>query len=552
MGSGAGRSVDDADPGHRTVTRRRRDRVLGSLLALVLAAACGSPPGASGGGRETASPVPALPDLAALAPSVQTQLRERHTRLTTLVAQKASATERSQAFGELGTLLMAAQFPDAPEAFLQTAEVLDGADYRWPYYLAQYHRQRGQPEQALAAFERASQRNPRDVASLIWLGDTYLQLGQPDAAAPRFAAALALQPTSISARFGLGRVALAKNDHRAAVAQFEDVLKRDATAAAVHYPLSLAYAALGDAAQADLHLRQRANHEILPADPLMVELDTLLDSPQSYETQGIRALEAKDWMAAASWFRKGLALAPESAALHHRLGAALSATGDRVAARQQFEDAVRLSPETFLAHYSLGVLDQEDGRHAEAVARFTAALAVRPSYVPARVRLASSLRRTGRAAGALAEYRRAMADDPTLAEAQIGYAMTLAQLGRYRDARAHLEDALRTAPESTAFTHGLARLLATAPDARVRDGRRAMALTEALVQQGRTLDLGETMAMSLAELGEFDRAAAVQRDLLTAAQRAGLPAVVARIGDNLGRYQRRTPCRTPWTEQEWP
>jgi tetratricopeptide (TPR) repeat protein len=198
------------------------------------------------------------------------------------------------------------------------------------------------------------------------------------------------------------------------------------------------------------------------------------------------------------------------------------------------------------------VMDQEDGRHETAIPRFVAALQVRPAYVQARVRLAASLRRTRRAPEALAEYRRAMADDAALAEARIGYAMTLAQLGRYRQARTQLEEARTAAPESAVFAHGLARLLVTAPDASVRDGATAKAIVETLVRQGRTLDLGETMAMTLAELGEFERAAAVQRDLITAASRASLGPVVARLTANLGRYERRQPCRVPWTEQEWP
>lgn len=522
------------------------------LVALMFIAAAGGSCGESARPGRGPVEVPPLPDLTKLAPSVQTQIRERFAAFTTRAAAGAPDAELSQAAGDVGLLLMAAQFPDAPAPFLTRAEALAPADYRWPYYRAHFHRQRGEPELARAAFERALARQPADVAALVWLGETLLQLGQPDDAKTHFAAALALQPASNSARFGLGRVALAAGDARAAADHFEAVLARDATAAAVHYPLSQAYAALGDTAKADLHLRQRANHQILPADALMVELETVLDSPQSYETRGIRALEAKDWTAAVTWFRRGLTLAPENAALHHRLGAALNMTGDRGAARQAFLEAVRLSPEQFLAFYSLGVLDQEDGRHADAIGRFTAAIAIRPTYVEARLRLASSLRRTARAADALAEYRRVLADEAGHAEARIGEAMTLAQLGRDRDAVTALERAHEAAPESVVFTHGLARLLVTAADARVRDGRRAKMLVDALVQQGRTLDLGETMAMTLAELGEFDRAVAVQRDLLTAAERAGLPAVVRRIAGNLARYEARRPCRTPWTEQEWP
>ena len=532
------------------MTTARAAVVVASLLAAASVAACARAPE-----REveaSTAPVPSLPDLTKLAPSVQAQLGGRHARLVTLASERAPAAVQGAAAGELGMLLLAAQFPEAPEAWLLRARALDPTTYRWPYFLAQFYRQHGQLDAALAQFERAAHLQPTDVASHVWIGDIELQLGHPEAAAPHFSAALTLQPTSLSARFGLGRSALAQRDDRAAIAHFEAVLAQDPSAAAVHYPLSQAYAAVGDAAQAARHLAQRASHEILPADPLMVELETVLDSPQSYETRGIRALEANDGTAAAAAFRQGLVLAPDTAALHHRLGAALGMLGDRDAARREYETAVRLAPDQFLASYSLGLLEQEDGYHDRAIVRFAAALTARPSYVQARLRLAASLRRLHRPAEALAEYRRALTDDADLAEASIGCAMTLVQLRRHREARALLEDAARRAPASVAFAHGLARLLATAPEARVRDGARARQIVEDLVAQGRTLDLGETMAMALAELGEYPRAVAVQRDLITAATRAGLTSAAARMAQNLSRYERRQPCRVPWTEQEWP
>ena len=130
--------------------------------------------------------------------------------------------------------------------------------------------------------------------------------------------------------------------------------------------------------------------------------------------------------------------------------------------------------------------------------------------------------------------------------------MTLSELGRYREAANQLSSDAQTGPDRVVFTHALARLLATAPDDRVRDGVRAMNIVQDLVQQGRTLELGETMAMALAELGEYERAASVQRDLLVGAQRNGLTAVTPRIAANLSRYERREPCRTPWTAEEMP
>lgn len=495
-----------------------------------------------------------LPDLSQMAPSVQQQIRERHAALRgALDNRSASPLELSNAFGEMGKLLMAAQTPEAAEASLLNAQALNTGDFRWPYYLAQLARTQGQPDKSLALFDRALQLQPEDVATLVWLGETNLQLGRPQIAEPHFTRALALQSNSVSARYGLGRAALAQNDFRRAVTHLEDVLRRDPKAAAVHYPLSVAYDGLGEKAKAAEHLRRRANYEILPADPLMVDLEGLLDSPQTFETQGIRALERNDYATAADEFRKGLALAPDSAALHHRLGSALVLLGDKSAARRAFDEAVRLQPSYFLAHYSLGVLFHEDGQLDEAIARFMAAVEARPTYTEARLRLASTLRRAGRPADAVGHYEQALTTQPESVEGRLGLAMALTQAGRYREARDQLAAAIASGgPDRSAFEHALARVLVTASDAAVRDGQRAMAMVQALVAQRRTLELGETMAMTLAELGEFDRAVAVQRDLITGATRSGVAAVVPRLTANLAHYERGQPSRTAWTREEGP
>lgn len=506
----------------------------------------------------TLRPTP-LPDVSAMASSVQQQIRDRHAALMALTtpaggtAPAANPLAVSEAYGDMGKLLMAAQSYDAAEACFLNAQTLNTADFRWPYYLAHIARLGGQPEKALALFERVRQLQPDDIATLVWLGDTLLQLGRPTEAEPHFTRALSLQDTSISARYGLGRAALAENDPKRAVMHLEEVLKRDPKASSAQYPLSMAYDALGDKTRAAEHLRQRGTREILPADPLMVALEGLLNSAQTYETQGIRALEKEEFTTAADQFRKGLALAPDSAALHHRLGASFVGLGDKASARREFEAAVALQPTYFLALYSLGVLDQEEGRHAEATERFKAALVARPTYTEARVRLASSLRRAGRPQDAWKEYEQVLATNPDLVEARVGAAMALAQAGRYKDARERLLAAVAAGgPDAAVFQHALARLLVSAPDASVRDGQRAMAIVQQLVQQGRSLELGETMAMTLAELGEFERAVAVQRDLLTGAQRNAVTSVMPRLRDNLARYERREPCRTPWTRDEGP
>jgi tetratricopeptide (TPR) repeat protein len=495
-----------------------------------------------------------MPDLSKMTESVQKQIGAAHASLMTSTGNRATpAADLANAFGDLGKILLAGDYREAAEPCFLNAQTLAPDDYRWPYYLGHLYRDNGDLPKALTFFGRALEHRPDDVATLVWLGDLQLAQGRPDEAEPRFSKALSIQPGSLSAKFGLARTALAKQDFRGAIKLLEEVLAQDPGAAAAHYPLALAYGGIGDRKKADLHLKLREDHVILPADPLMVDLEELLESPQSYESRGIRALDQEKWSEAADLFRKGLALAPESGALHHRLGTALFMMNDFVRAQEQFEAAVRASPDYAPAQYSLGVLLQEKGRHAEAIERFTAALRSRSSYHEARLRLATSLRRSGRPKDALPHYQQILEVNSRHQEARLGQAMAYVQLGRYREARDRLVEAMNANPDQSIFAHTLARLLAAAPDDRVRDAPQAIAIVEDQIRKKqRTLELGETMAMALADLGRFEQAAKIQKDLITGAERGGLPDVARRLARNLALYERREPCRIPWGAGEMP
>ena len=96
------------------------------------------------------------------------------------------------------------------------------------------------------------------------------------------------------------------------------------------------------------------------------------------------------------------------------------------------------------------------------------------------------------------------------------------------------------------FVIALARLLAAAPEATVRDGGRALALVEPVMKAAATLDAAETVAMALAEVGRFDEAAALQREAVAQAHRIGDARAAARLAAGIALYERRQPARTPW------
>jgi tetratricopeptide (TPR) repeat protein len=161
------------------------------------------------------------------------------------------------------------------------------------------------------------------------------------------------------------------------------------------------------------------------------------------------------------------------------------------------------------------------------------------------------LRRSGQFQASLGHYEYIVTSDPRVPEARFGYAASLIRLRRYAEARERLEAAMRDDPSQAAFANATARLLAAAPDDRVRDGRRALAMIQGLIDRGvRTSDALETMAMAQAEVGQFSAAVTWQRDAMAAAERTAGLGVAGIMADNLRLYEAGKPCRTPWRPDE--
>jgi tetratricopeptide (TPR) repeat protein len=529
------------------------------FVALLPACSADRPaPSPASAAPETLRPV-ALPGLAGSEPAFQERVRARYASLNTLRERSAGTAEQAVAFGEVGKLLVASEFYEEAEPFLINAGILAPQDGRWPYYLGHALRLRNERDRAIAEFERALTLRPDDVPALVWLGALHMDRGDAERADALFTRAVAVQPASVAARSGLGRAALARGDAGRAREQLEAALKVDPTAATVRYALAMAYRQLGEAAAAEQQLRQwqagqtspadtLRDGQIPPADPLMEEIGGLLDTAIAFEVRGTRAMDRQDLAGAAAWFRKGLEAAPGDPALHQNLGSALFLAGDRDGAEAEFHQALRLAPGYARAHFSLAVINEARGQDDLAIAGFAAAVTQAPDMADARLSLADALRRTGRVTDALVHYRRIFEADSSASQARFGYAIGLVRLGRDADARASIEESAARFADQPGFSHALARLLAASPVEGVRDGRRGLAIVEALEKQyGATPALLETKAMALAEVGRFADAAARQRDAIGAANRQGRPDLAQRMGANLRTYESRQPCRTPWT-----
>jgi tetratricopeptide (TPR) repeat protein len=498
----------------------------------------------------------ALPDLAAAEEGVRAQANALYAALQKAIESKASDRDLSVAYGRLAMFLHAAEYLDAALPAYQNAARLQPDDPRWPYYLGLLYRAKGQGSDAVGALQRAHSLEPDEPTTMIRLAQIYLDQGRVDEAEPLLQSARSRTPRSVPVIAGLGQVALARRQYDAAVHEFEEALAIDPGALSLHAPLANAYRALGKADVAEAHMKQWRNRELVVADRRREELDLQLQSGLTYELRGLAAMRAKDWNGAAAAFREGLAVAPagstSSRSLHHKLGTALYMAGDALGATQQFREVLRSAPpdrpdeSAAKANYSLGVLMMSGGRFADAVAYLTDAVKYQPNYAEAHQALADALRRVGRFEPAAQHYQEVVRIDPSSADARFGYAVTLVRLGRYREARDWLTESLTLLHDQPMLTLALARILATAPEASVRDGRLALVMTQELARTTKTTDVGETLAMAFAEVGDYSSAVSVQKDVMAVAARAGQRETVALMNQNLRLYERQQPCRTPW------
>ena len=496
--------------------------------------------------------VVSLPDLSATTKGAATQLREQYSLLKHRIDDPATTrVDLANGYGEMGKLLMAAEYRDSAEPCFFNAQALVPDQMRWPYYLGHLYRLRGETAKSVTAFARALQLRPDDQATLVWLGGAYLDEGRPEAAEPLFTKALSNEPQAGPALYGLGRVALARRDYDRAVKYLEQTLSLNPKASIVHYHLAMAYRGLGQVQETSTHLRASGDVEVASSDPLMDELAGSVKSEFAFENLGIRARNDGQLGAAAGYFRQALELAPDDASVRQRLGTTLALQGDVQGAVKELQEVLRRSPGFASAHYTLGVVIASTGRYREAIEHFAAAVKSNPDYIEARLQLANTLRRTGRLQESLPQYERVAKLDPRVAEAALGYAMTLASLKRYQEARDRLTEDMKTYPGRPAFAHGLVRLRAAAPDDRVRDGRQAVALAQDLVaREPPNADLGEAMAMAMAETGRYDEAVKWQREAMAIAGRSGRADLSTRMADNLLLYQRHQPSRTPWRDDD--
>lgn len=397
--------------------------------------------GAADAGGWEVRPVP-MPALSRLEASVQDQVRERYATLSARTAASDTPSgDLAGAHGDVGLILMATGLHAGAETSLRNAQALAPRDPRWPYYLGQLKLVSGDRANAPGFFEQALDLRPTDLPTVVRLGEAYLEVSRQEDAERMFRQAREIEPRSAAALAGLGQAALARGDQTQAVDYLEQALALEPEATRLHYPLAQAYRSLGEQDKANAHLARRGDGEPGLYDPLMQEYYWLIESAEAHHQRGALAMEAGEYASAASLFRRGLELDPDSPTLGHSLGLAMYWLGEVDRAAEQFETVLGRSPDDTDTHFSLAVLLAERRRFGDALVHFAAAAEHDPGRVGAHIGQAEMLRNMGQLAASLQHWRRAVELDATNATSWIEGATALVRLERYADARSWVADA---------------------------------------------------------------------------------------------------------------
>ncbi len=507
--------------------------------------AVGSAPSA-----EPVAPAPvSFPRVSGLDVAVQQQLRNAHAAVE--VAAENDRVSGDQ-YGELGMLYQGHGLRIPAEGCYLNAQHLAPDDFRWRYYLGVLYDDMTQPEKALETLEAALALRPDDGPTLVRVGELLLAQNRLDESGERFREALAGdQGVAVAALVGLGRIDLQQRRFQPASEHLEQALSMAPGTSSIHYPLAMAYRALGDTARAETHLLERGAVRPPMRDPLINEVRAVSNIGKlASRDRGADAVRMGRWDEAVVAYSEVVAADPTDAVSRATLATAYWRTGNREEARREFREALRLDPANARAHLNLGIVLAEDGEDDEAVVHLRRAVTTDPGLNLGHINLGAALQRTGRDEEAIQQYGTLLQLDPANGPARLGQAFSLIRLGRHAAARTQLEEALRVLPDEPAFAHTLARLLAASPDASVRDPQRALALVQQVASTLRTPQVLETLAMAMAELGRYDEARQSQRAVLEVAERSGDAALATRLRETLSVYEAGRPSREPFAQDD--
>jgi tetratricopeptide (TPR) repeat protein len=223
-----------------------------------------------------------------------------------------------------------------------------------------------------------------------------------------------------------------------------------------------------------------------------------------------------------SLWRDTLAKNPSAWTAHNNLACILAARNEFNEAIEHFEASLKYNPYNASAHCNLGRALMLQKKFALAEEQFQAALKIKFADADIQQTYASALAQRGKIDAAIVHLREAVRLEPTV-DLRLQFAGLLHQAGKLPQAIAQYRQVLTQQPDSLEALNNLSWLLATSPDAAVRNGNDAVKFAEKacqLTDRKQARPVG-TLAAAYAEAGRFSDAVAAASRAVELANAAG-------------------------------
>ena len=239
--------------------------------------------------------------------------------------------------------------------------------------------------------------------------------------------------------------------------------------------------------------------------------------------------------------RAAARLQPAFAEVHQALGCQLGSTGHTHDAIKHLVTSLSLSPQLLEAKLCLAQLHRGEKRYSISENLYQQVLQIEEVNIRALVGLGDLELLKDKPNQAIPFYRSALAQNKALPFVSQNLANALEKIDEHELALQALEAGVSQNPDDFRLNVQLARLLATSPNPRLRNGPRALKIAKkvAASQARPSLDALETLSAAYAELGKWSEAIRTAEVALELARNQGAIPNAIRLKERLKHYRAR-------------
>ncbi|MDJ0874466.1 MAG: tetratricopeptide repeat protein [Desulfobacterales bacterium] len=266
---------------------------------------------------------------------------------------------------------------------------------------------------------------------------------------------------------------------------------------------------------------------------------------QNWFEQGLVELKNGHYQRAVEAFTFAIEAVPHDFEALNNRGFARIYTGDYDGAIADCTMAITLNPGSAKAYNNRGFAYIFKGSYGKALKDFDRAIAINPRYVDAYSNRCLARIRQERYPQAVTDCSQALAINPRSAKSLYNRGFARDRQGDPAGALGDYVQALSVNPDYIEVLNNIAWILATSPDERLRDGKRAVALAERANAHATDINFMDTLAAAYAEAGRYDDAVAMANRVISMLAESGAASELGPHVERLSLYEEGRPYRDP-------